>query len=410
MSDPRVRWLILALVFVAAILNYVDRQIIAVLKPVLSSELGWTDREYAHLASAFQFGAIAAYFGVGWFIDRVGLRLGYPLAVGGWSLAVAAHATVQTLGQFTVVRVLLGVAEAVHTPAAVKAVATWFPRDTERSTAIGIMSSAANFGAIMTPLLVPTIAIAFGWRAAFVGAGVLGVAWVVCWAAVRTPPEIAARERAGAAHPRATRSWRIVLSQRAAWGIAGAKFLIDQVWWLLLFWVPDFFHRVYHLDVQAAGLPIAFIYAMAALGSVVGGTVPAALQSRGIALRRARKGLMFICALIIVPIPLVMGVEGYWTAAIVIGVAIAAHQGFSTSIFALIADVFPPHTVGTVVGLGALCGNIGGLVMLETTGWVLSTGGSYGPMFMFASVAYLAAWGLLHATVRDSPRRDDAWA
>ncbi|MGH8310158.1 MAG: MFS transporter, partial [Steroidobacteraceae bacterium] len=193
---PKTRWLILALVFAAAIINYLDRQIIAILKPVLSEEFGWNDRDYAHIVSAFQFSAAAAYLAVGWFVDRAGLRWGYSIAVGVWSAAAAAHAFAATVLQFTVARVVLGVAEAVHTPAAVKAVAVWFPEAEERSKAIGIMGSAANLGAIATPILIPILALAFGWQAAFLITGAIGFLWVLAWLMVRMPAEVVARETA----------------------------------------------------------------------------------------------------------------------------------------------------------------------------------------------------------------------
>lgn len=398
---PKTRWLILALVFAAAIINYLDRQIIAILKPVLSGEFGWSDRDYAHIVSAFQFSAAAAYLAVGWFVDRAGLRWGYSIAVGVWSAAAAAHAFAWTVLQFTVARVVLGVAEAVHTPAAVKAVAVWFPDAEERSKAIGIMGSAANLGAIATPILIPILALAFGWQAAFLITGAAGFLWVLAWLMARMPAEVVAREAApdsSSAHGPVP--WAQLLRTRATWAIAGAKFLIDQVWWFLLFWAPDFFHRVFQLDMQRSGPPLAFIYAAAALGSIVaGGWIPARLMARGASLDAARKRTMLICALIVVPIPLVLQVESYWAAALIIGIALFAHQGFSMNVFAVATDVFPPQVVGSVVSIGALLGNIGGLLILEFTGWMLDSGGGYLPMFLLASCAYVLALAWMHLLV-----------
>jgi ACS family hexuronate transporter-like MFS transporter len=397
MRSRNTRWFVLALVFAAAILNYIDRQIIAILKPVLEEEFGWSDRDYGHLASAFQFAAASAYLGAGWFIDRMGLRIGYPLAVGVWSLAAAAHALTRTVGEFIGARVVLGAAEAIHTPAAVKSIAVWFPIVRERSLAFGIMTAASNLGAIITPLLIPVVALAFGWRSTFVIAGALGLVWIVLWRAVRMPDDRASAESAtDGGPPEPAVPWTRLLKTRGAWAIAGAKLLIDAVWWFVLFWVPDFFHRVFGLDMREAGPPVALIYAMAAVGSFTGGWFPGLLHSRGLSLNLSRKGVMLACALIVLPLPLVLQVDSYWVAAVMIGCALAAHQGFSTNVFALTADVFPARVVGSVIGLGALFGNIGGLTILEFTGWVLSTGGSYLPMFLFASGAYLAALLLIH--------------
>ena len=298
-------------------------------------------------------------------------------------------------------RVVLGVAEAVHTPAAVKAVAVWFPEPAERSKAIGIMGSAANIGAIATPVLIPILALSFGWQAAFVITGAAGFLWVVAWLMVRMPAEVVARETASAASGvHGPVPWAQLMRNRATWAIAGAKFLIDQVWWFLLFWAPDFFHRVFGLGMKEAGLPLAFIYAAAAFGSIVaGGSLPARLMARGASLDVARKRTMLICALIVVPIPLVLQVEHYWTAAVIIGIALAARQGFSMNVFAVATDVFPPRVVGSVVSIGALFGNIGGLLILEFTGWVLDGGGSYLPMFLFAACAYVLALIWIHVLV-----------
>lgn len=396
----KTRWLVLALVFAAAILNYLDRQIIAILKPVLSAEFGWNDRDYAHIVSVFQFSAAAAYLAVGWFIDRAGLRWGYSIAVGIWSAAAMAHAFARTVLQFTVARAVLGVAEAVHTPAAVKAVAVWFPEAEERSKAIGIMGSAANIGAIATPVLIPILALALGWQAAFVITGALGFVWVIAWLMVRTPAEILARETVSPAARHGPVPWSALLRMRATWAIAGAKFLIDQVWWFLLFWAPDLFHKMFGLGMSESGPPLAFIYAAAALGSIVaGGWLPARMMGRGASLDVARKRTMLICALVVVPIPLVLQVEDYRLAALIIGIALAAHQGFSMNVFAIATDVFPPQVVGSVVSIGALLGNVGGLLILEFTGWMLDSGRGYMPMFVFASSAYVLALIWMHLLV-----------
>jgi MFS transporter, ACS family, hexuronate transporter len=384
------RWLVLALVFAAGVINYADRQIIALLKPMLEAAFGWSDRDYGHLVSAFQLSAAMTYLFAGWFIDRTGLRFGYSLAVGLWSLAAVAHAWASSVMQFTLARVALGAAEAVNTPASVKAVTVWFP-PREQSIALGIMNTAANIGAIITPLVVPVLALAFGWQMAFVIVGASGFLWVAIWVRIIQPRVPPPREIVTAQKSTPT-VWRIVLRSRATWAIAGAKALSDQVWWFVLFWMPDFFNKTFAVDMRRIGPPIAAIYVMAAVGALLGGWVPTRLMATGIALDAARKGTMLIAALMVLPISLVLQVESHWSAVLIIGTALAAHQAFSTNIFALTADVIPPGVVASTISVGALCGNLSGLAMLEFTGWVLDKHGTYWPMFVIASVSYVLAF------------------
>lgn len=396
----RVKWLVLALVFAATCINYIDRQIIALLKPLLEEEFGWSDRDYGHMVSAFQFAAAAAYLGAGWFVDRVGLRWGYALAVGSWSLAAMAHAAARTVMQFTGVRILLGIAEAANTPAAVKSVAVWFPLK-ERSFALGIMNSAPNIGAVATPLIVPWLALEFGWEAAFIITGAAGLVWLVPWLMIRQRPEARRElvENAPASASGAPVRWSTLLRDRRTWAIAGGKFLTDQVWWFLLFWMPDFFRRVYGLDLQNVGVPLATVYALAATGALAGGLLPSVMLARGASVNTARKTTLLICALIVTPIPLVLTFESYWSAVLLVGIALAAHQGFSTNLFSLATDAFPARVVGSVIGIGALFGNLGGLLMLEFTGWLLASGGTYLPLFVICAFAYLAALLLIQLLV-----------
>jgi len=396
------RWIILAMVVSATTINYLDRQIIALLKPVLEDEFNWSDRDYGHVVAAFQFSAALAYLGVGWFVDRVGVRRGYAISVAVWSAAAMAHAAAKTVLHFMAARMLLGVAEAANTPAAVKTIAQWFPAR-ERAFALGWMNSGSNMGAIVTPLIVPVLAIAFGWQMAFILTGATGFIWLAVWLAIRrqpTPDASAPAESAPAnslpagvpptpAPTSAPIRWRTLLRDRRTWAIAGAKLLTDPVWWFLLFWLPDFMNRVYGLDLRTFGLPLAAIYSLATVGALTGGWIPGRMQQRGASLNTARKMTLLVCALAVVPLPFVLTFSNVWYAVLLVGLALAAHQGFSTNVFALATDLFPARVVGSVVGIGALFGNLGGLAMLEFTGWVLDTTGSYWPMFLMCSVAYL---------------------
>jgi ACS family hexuronate transporter-like MFS transporter len=384
------RWLLLALIIGAGVLNYADRQIIAVLKPVIELDMKWSDADYGRLASLFQFAAAIAYIFTGGIVDRVGVRWANPLGVAAWSLAAMGHGIARSTAQFALVRAALGATESMGTPSGIKAMAALFSAR-RRSTAIGVSNAAGNLGAIITPLLIPLIAARFGWRGAFVVVGGLGFVWVAGWLAATAG--LRANTAAQAPAPHAGRAYLDMLRRRTTWGVAGAKALSDQVWWLLLFWTPDFFHRVFGLAVGQLGAPLAVIYGCAAVGSVLGGYVSTRLIGRGVSVGRARKGVMLVCALLVTPAPLALHVHSYWSAVGLIGLLLAAHQGFSVNLFALIADVSPPERVGSVTGFSALCGNLAGMGILLLAGELLARGYGYGPLLAIAASSYLLAIG-----------------
>jgi ACS family hexuronate transporter-like MFS transporter len=399
-AAPRLRWLVLALVFAASAINYADRQIIALLKPVIEQDLGWSDGDYSHLVSAFQLATAASLLIAGWFVDRVGVRRGYGWGVAVWSLAAMAHGVARTLAQFTWVRIVLGVAETVNTPAAVKTTAAWFPAR-ERSLAMGIVNAAPNIGAITVPLLVPALALAVGWRAAFMVTGGLGFVWLALWLILgkRSEAAEAAGEVDVAAAEGAKTPWLSLVADRRTWAVAGAKVLTDQAWWFLLFWAPDFFHRQYGLGLGELGPPLAIVYGLAAVGSLAGGAIANRLLTLGVSVNRTRKGVMLGAAILVTPIPFVLGLESYWLAACLLGVALAGHQAFSTNIFAFTADIFPAPVIGSVIGIAATAGTLGGMGILEFTGWTLDRGGGYLPMFLICACAYLLALVWIHVLV-----------
>lgn len=387
----RLRRLLIALIFTATALNYVDRQVLALLKPTLQAEFNWSDQEFGHLGSAFQFAAALALLGVGWFVDRFGVKFAYGLAVAVWSLAGMGHALASSVQQFVAARIALAAAESVNTPAAIKAAAVYLPIK-ERSLGIGLINTAPNIGAIVTPLLIPPFAIAFGWKAAFIVTGALGFMWLFLWVigTRNLEPVVAAPERT----PRV--NWRDLLSDRRSWAVIGAKALTDQVWWFVLFWMPDFFNREYGMGQASLGYPIAIIFTLAALGAVTSGGLFPILLSRGLDVNRARKASMLIYALVILPLPLALDAASPWTAALLIGMALFAHQGFSTNIFGMTADVVPTTRVASVIAAGAVAGNLSGLGIIELTGWSLDRGIGYWPMFAICAVAYLLALGWIH--------------
>ncbi len=390
---PR-RRLLIALLFVAIALNYVDRQVLALLKPTLQARFGWDDQDYAMLGTAFQVTAAVAYAAIGWFVDRVGVRRALGWGVGVWSGAGIAHAFAATIPQFIAARVVLAAAETVGTPAAVKSAATYLPV-AERSFALGLGNTAPNIGAIVTPLIIPPLALAFGWRAAFIVTGGLGFVWLLCWfAGTRglVPVDASVPERAGT-------DWRALFADRRTWAVVGAKLFSDLGWFFLLFFLPDFFARVFGMSQATLGGPTALAYTFAAGGALSSGLAFPALLRRGWSMNRARKGSMLVYALLILPLPLAIAAPGPWAAAVVVGIGLFAHQGFSTNVFGLAADAVPVARVATVVGVGAVAGNLSGAALIAFAGWSLAHGHGYWPMLGIVAVAYLAALAWVHLLV-----------
>lgn len=386
----RVVIVLVALLFAGNALNYVDRQVLALLKPTLELEFGWSDSDYAHLGSTFQIAAAFALLGVGWFVDRLGVRVAYGIAIAVWSAAGMAHALAMSVQQFVAARVILAVGESVSTPAGIKTAATYLPVK-QRNMAIGLINTAPNIGAIITPLLIPPLAIAFGWKAAFLLTGGLGFIWLACWL-----PATRNLKPLGDTPERARVAWGPLLRDRRTWAVIAAKALTDCVWWFILFWMPDFFSRVFGMGQGELGWPIAIIFTLAAFGAITSGALYPIMLSRGLSVNRARKMSMLIFALAVLAMPLALTTANPWIAAIFIGVGLFAHQGFSTNIFGMTADIIPSMRVATVIALGAVAGNLSGTAIIEFAGWSLGSGLGYAPLFAICSVAYLAALIAIH--------------
>jgi ACS family hexuronate transporter-like MFS transporter len=386
------RWVIVAMVFVAVMLNYVDRQILALLKPTLEAQFAWSDQDYANMGTAFQFATAFAFLGTGWFIDRVGLRLGFALGVAVWSLAGMAHALATSVTGFISARVVLGVAESMGTPAAVKSAATYFNRK-DRQIALGVGNAAPNIGAIVTPLFIPALAVAFGWQSAFLLAGGLGLLWVVVWFSLNIKPAVS-EATAGAPVP-----WLSVLRDRRTLTIAIAKILSDQVWFFMLLWLPDLFHRLFGMQQGTLGLPVALVYVLAACGALTGGFIPSRLMARGWSVNRARKTAMLVYALLILPVPAVMYLQSPWTAALLLGLGLFAHQGFSTNVFGLTTDIVPARAVGSTIGIAAFCGNLCSIGMIQFSAYALGHGWGYAPMLAICASSYLIALGFIQLLI-----------
>ncbi|WP_277969984.1 MFS transporter [Sphingomonas echinoides] len=392
MRGGSARWIIVAMVFVAVMLNYVDRQILALLKPTLEAQFRWSDQDYANMGTAFQVATAFAFLGTGWFLDRVGLRIGFALGVLVWSLAGMAHAFATTVPAFFAARILLGIAESVGTPAAVKSAATYFNHK-DRQIALGIGNTAPNIGAIVTPLFIPALALAFGWQSAFLVAGGLGVLWVVVWFAIRVQP-VALDAVAPAPVP-----WLKVLWTRGTLAIAIAKVLSDQVWFFMLLWLPDLFHRLFGMEQGKLGLPVALVYLLAACGALTGGFLPSRLMAAGWSVNRARKLTMLGYALLVLPVVFVQSVSSPWSAALLLGLVLFAHQGFSTNVFGVVTDITPARSVGSRIGIAAFCGNLCSIGMIQFQAYALAQGWGYAPALAICAGSYLAALLAIHLLI-----------
>ena len=400
----RYRWVVCSLLLAAATVNYVDRQVIGVLKPVLQHDLGYTEIDYGNIVTAFQAAYAIGMLTMGRLMDRLGTRRGFSIAVGFWSLAAMAHAFATTVFGFSVARFALGIGEAGMFPAALKTVAEWFPKK-ERALATGIFNSGANIGALVCPLSVPWIAYHWGWRAAFVVTGALGGVWVLIWALVYIPlaenQRVSDAEREYIVQDREVKgapiAWRALLPHRQTWAYACGKLLTDPFWWMYLFWIPDFLHKKHGLNLLQVGVPLVAIYLFSDLGSIAGGWLSSRLMARGFSVNCARKTALFVCALCVVPMLFASRVDSRWHAVALVGLAAAAHQGFSANLLTLSTDMFPTRAVGSAVGIGGMAGAIGGMFIAQAAGHILALTGSYTSLFACAAFAYLVALAVIHA-------------
>lgn len=373
------RWTICSLIFFATTINYLDRQVISLLKSTLSAELHWDDADYANIEIAFKLFYAFGMLGAGRLIDKLGTRIGYALATGLWSVAALAHAFVSTVLGFAIVRSFLGVTEAGNFPAAIKSVAEWFPKK-ERALATGIFNSGANVGAIIAPLTVPFIADEWGWRWAFIITGAIGFFWLIFWFLLYEVPRkhkrLSAAEYAyihsdqdepeikeTPANEKGV-SWGKLLGYRQTWAFALGKLLTDPIWWFYLFWLPDFLASQYGLSMTTFALPVAVVYTISTLGSVGGGWLPLLLMKRNWSVYKARRTSMLIFAFCVMPIVFaqLLGNMNMWLAVFIIGLAAAAHQAWSANIFTTVSDMFPKKAIASVTGIGGMFGSLGGIL------------------------------------------------
>jgi ACS family hexuronate transporter-like MFS transporter len=412
----RYRWVICALLFFATTINYIDRQILSLLKETLDKEIGWTNTEFGYVNSAFQAAYAVGLLIFGWFIDRFGTKLGYAVSIAAWSVAAIGHSLVGSFRGFVTARVCLGLGEGGNFPSAIKAVALWFPKK-ERALATSIFNAGTNVGAIIAPAIVPAMAAAWGWRSTFVAAGIIGFIWLFFWGPFYNVPEkiklikqseldhIRSDADDAAASSQQKISWLSLLGYRQTWAFVLAKFLTDPVWWFFLIWLPDFFKKTYDLNIKTSWKHLVLIYTIITVLSIIGGWITGYLTKLGWSVTRARKTGMFLFALCVIPVYFATNF-GVWPAVLLISLAGSAHQAWSANLFTTVSDTFPKKAVASIVGLGGMAGAVGGMLFPIYCGRVLdkfkaagNETGAYGQLLHILPFAYLIAFALHHFLV-----------
>ncbi|GAB3712841.1 MFS transporter [Spirosoma flavus] len=413
------RWIIATLLFVATTINYLDRQVIGLLKPLLEKEFGWSESDYGNIVAVFTFFYGGTTLLAGYIIDRIGTKMGYIWAIFIWSIAAMAHALAGGTFGFMVARALLGIGEAGNFPASIKTVTEWFPQK-ERATAVGFFNSGANIGAVVAPAVVPPLALMAGWQMTFIITGALGFLWIVAWWLYYDIPtkhkgvnqaelahiteETTITDAAPAELPvDGTAKSYPIFSNKAIWGFMGGKFMTDPIWWFFLFWLPTYLSKVYSLDLKKLGLPLIVIYLAATIGSVGGGWLSSRLIQSGWHPTRARQWAMALFAICVTPVMLISQVNNLWVVIGILSLAVASHQAWSANIFTVAADQFPKSVISRVVGLGTMSGTISGFFFPLLVGQILdhytklsSLSQGYYVIFYIAGFAYIIAWSILY--------------
>lgn len=402
----RYRWWICALLFFATTINYIDRQVISILKPNLTKELGWSEVDYSTIVMWFQGLYAAGYLLAGRFMDIIGVRRGYALSVGLWSLAAMLHGLVSSVAGFSFARALLGISEGGNFPAAVKTVSEWFPQK-ERAAATGLFNSGSNLGPILAPLTVAWLTLHFGWRSSFIVTGAVGFLWLIWWVLTykrpREHPSVSEAElqliESDPPDPVERVPWLRLTQFRATWAFVTGMVFTAPFWWFYLFWAPDFFNKRFGLDLKTVGLPLVTIYIMADIGSIGAGYLSSYLIKRGWTVGKARKSALLLCAICVIPVYFAAVVGNPWAAVGLIGLAAAAHQGFSCNLYTLVSDTMPRSAVSSVVGMGGFFGSLAGMFFSLYVGKVLQATQNFQPMFYMAPIAYLSAILIIHLLV-----------
>ena len=407
------RWTVVALLFFATTINYLDRQVIGLLKPTLEARFNWTETDYSHIVMAFSAAYAVGLLVFGRVIDTIGTKMGYIISLIAWSFAAIAHAfATSTLG-FGIARAALGLGESGNFPAAIKAVTEWFPRK-ERAFATGIFNSGANIGAVVAPVMVPWILGTYGWEEAFIITGAIGFIWLIFWIIFYevptrqkrlSQPELAyiLSDNEAATSNETPVRWSKLFGIRQTWAFVFGKLLTDPIWWFFLFWLPSYFSTTFNLDLKKPSLPLVIVYTATTIGSIGGGYLSSYLIRRGWTVFRARKTSMLLFAICVVPIMAAQYATNIWQAVALISLAAAAHQAWSANIYTTASDVFPKKAISSVIGIGGMAGSIGGILFPILVGWLLDTyktagniNGGYNILFIICGSAYLLAWSAMH--------------
>lgn len=411
MKKTNIRWTVVALIFFATTINYIDRQVIGLLKPYIQDDLGWTEADYGYIVTAFQVAYGIGMLLGGRMLDRLGSKSGYSIAIIVWSIGAVLHATVRSVTGFGAARAILGLGEAGNFPAAVKVIAEWFPKR-DRAYATGLFNSGTTIGAIIAPIIVTAITLEWGWRWAFIVTGMLGFVWVVIWWILYHSPDKhqgvnqaeleyikgedeedranGANEANGAYGTAVT--WRQLFQHRQTYAILFSRFVTDWVWWFFLFWTPDFLNKTHGVDLKATVLPLIIIYTMSSIGGIYGGHVSSQFIRLGRSIDFARKTTILLFALLVLPLNAVSYIDNLWMVVFIIGLATSTHQAWASNIFTIVSDVYPKQVVGSMTGISSVGGAVGGALASSFVGLILELTGSYASIFMIASTMYLVAW------------------
>ncbi len=406
------RWRIVGLLFFASTINYIDRQVLGILAPQLQHQFGWSESDYGFIIMSFQIAYAIGLVSMGSLLDKIGSRVGFIIAISLWSVAGMFHAAASSVFSFALARFALGIGQSANFPASIKSVAEWFPKK-ERALATGIFNSGPNLGAILVPLLVPVIALKWGWEMAFIVTGALGFGWLFFWIPMYRKPEQDKRLSATELQyilqddeettPQKL-PWKSIVSYKQTWGICLARFLTDPIWWFFLYWLPKFLNSTYQINLTNIGLPLIIIYVVSMGGSIFGGWISSFFINRGIHPVKARKRTIFLMALLVVPIFFASVSSSVWLAVLLVSMATFAHQGYAANIFTIVSDIFPKSAVGSVTGLAGFAGAVGGILFSAAVGLILEFTGSYYVVFGIASVAYLLCWLSLYLLVPDQQK------
>ncbi|MGV2450404.1 UNVERIFIED_CONTAM: MFS transporter [Ralstonia mannitolilytica] len=410
--NRNIRWWMLSLVFLATTINYLDRQVMGLLKPVLEKEFSWDEKDYSYIVMAFTTTYAIGYMAMGRFIDKVGTKIGYAVSLIVWSLASIGHGLVKSTIGFIIARSTLGISEAGNFPAAIKSVAEWFPKK-ERALATGIFNSGATVGAILAPLLVPVILGHYGWRQTFVWIGALGMVWIILWWKFYTVPEKAKNiskeelqyiksDQTEKTEEKTKIPLSELLKYKVTWSFAIGKILTDPIWYFFMFWLPAYFSDVFKMDLTKPSLPLIIIYSGTTIGSIGGGYLSSFLIKKGWAIGRARSITMLLFALMVVPVMFSKYVDNMWMITIIIAFATAAHQGWGANLMTTVGDQLPNNYVSSVIGFGGMLGSAAGIIFPLFIGIVLDAfkksgniNGGYNIIFFIAGISYVTAWGLI---------------